>query len=119
MIYVLTFHLYPHLFPYGFLGVDIFFVISGYLITMILLRKNSFTITSLLVFYKKRIKRIFPAYYLMLFFVLTFSYYQMATEDYLTLQVDSVWAAGFLTNIHRYLQNLDYFAEVLASDSYD
>ncbi|VDD95701.1 unnamed protein product [Enterobius vermicularis] len=112
IIYVLAFHLYPQLFPYGFLGVDIFFVISGYLITMTLLREKSFTLTSFLVFYKRRVKRIFPAYYLMLFFVLTFSYYLLAAGDYFTLQVDSLWALGFLTNIQEYLQNQNYFAEM-------
>ncbi|VDD97788.1 unnamed protein product [Enterobius vermicularis] len=113
IIYVLAFHLYPQLFPRGFLGVDIFFVISGYLISLILMREKSFTLTSFLVFYKKRIKRIFPAYYVMLFFLFSFGYYLLAAEDYFTLQVDSAWAVGFLTNIHKYLQNLDYFAEVL------
>ena len=79
------------------------------------MREKSFTLISFLVFYKKRIKRIFPAYYVMLFFLFSFGYYLLAAEDYFTLQVDSAWAVGFLTNIHKYLQNLDYFAEVLAS----
>ncbi|VDD97545.1 unnamed protein product [Enterobius vermicularis] len=77
IIYVLAFHLYPELFPYGFLGVDIFFVISGYLMAMTLLKEKAFTLTN----------------------------------DYITIQDDSIWAAGFATNILKYLQNLDYFTE--------
>ena len=112
IIYVLAFHLYPGLFSYGFLGVDIFFVISGYLMAMILLKEKAFTLTGFLIFYKKRVKRIFPAYYLVLFLILLSGYFLLASNDYTTIRDDSIWAAGFVTNIHKYLQNLDYFAEV-------
>jgi peptidoglycan/LPS O-acetylase OafA/YrhL len=56
--------------PGGFIGVDIFFVISGYLISGIIIkeaRKNSF---SYLDFYSRRIKRIYPALIVILVFVL-------------------------------------------------
>ena len=112
IIYVLAFHLYPELFPYGFLGVDIFFVISGYLMAMTLLKEKAFTLTSFLIFYKKRVKRILPAYYLLLFLILLFGYFLLVLDDYITIQDDSIWAAGFATNILKYLQNLDYFTEV-------
>ena len=51
----------PKALPGGFVGVDIFFVISGYLISLILMRdfqRNSFSIWH---FYNRRIRRIFPA----------------------------------------------------------
>ena len=111
IIYVPVFHLYPELFPYGFLGVDIFFVISGYLMAMILLKEEVFTLTGFLI-YKKRVKRIFPAYYLVLFLILLSGYFLLASNDYTTIRGDCIWAAGFATNIHKYLQNLDYFTEV-------
>lgn len=63
---VIGFHFFPNVFPYGFLGVDLFFVISGYLITKLLqdqLLTNTF---SYLLFYLKRIRRIFPALLVML-----------------------------------------------------
>jgi len=61
VLFVLAFHGFARLLPGGFIGVDVFFVISGYLIASILyrdLQKNRFSIAG---FYQRRIKRIFPA----------------------------------------------------------
>jgi peptidoglycan/LPS O-acetylase OafA/YrhL len=58
---VLGFHAFPTLIPGGFVGVDIFFVISGYLITSILLAENQVGALNLKDFYARRIIRIFPA----------------------------------------------------------
>ena len=58
---VVAFHFWPGLFPAGFLGVDVFFVISGYVIALAILREHaaqSFRFSS---FYARRVKRIFPA----------------------------------------------------------
>lgn len=65
---VLVYHVWPNLLPGGFIGVDIFFVLSGYLISLQILdnlREGTFSITE---FYRRRIKRIAPA---LLFVVLT------------------------------------------------
>ena len=61
VIAVLLFHFNPEWLPGGFAGVDIFFVISGYLITGIILRSLSAGNFSLLAFYKSRARRIIPA----------------------------------------------------------
>ena len=70
IISVVIYHFFPHIMPSGFLGVDIFFVISGYLITghFISLQKNNIT-NSLRIFYSRRIKRLLPA--LFVFFTIT------------------------------------------------
>lgn len=63
---VVAFHVAPDRMPAGFIGVDIFFVISGYLITTILLgnlQRNTFSLAD---FYARRIVRIFPALVLVL-----------------------------------------------------
>ncbi|QWD85584.1 acyltransferase [Polynucleobacter asymbioticus] len=63
---VIAFHFFPGALPSGYLGVDLFFVISGYLITLLISRqaaKNEFRFSS---FYLKRIKRILPAMLAML-----------------------------------------------------
>lgn len=63
---VILFHLRPAWLPGGFLGVDVFFVISGFLITGIILRELSAGEFSFRNFYARRIRRILPALFLML-----------------------------------------------------
>ena len=66
VIPVIIFHFKKELFPLGYLGVDIFFVISGYLIAKIILKdfiNNSFSFFD---FYTRRIKRILPAFLLVI-----------------------------------------------------
>src|ERR1700686_3363254 len=58
---VVLFHAFPGLLPGGFIGVDIFFVISGYLISGILMLDLQSNRLSILRFYDRRIRRIFPA----------------------------------------------------------
>ena len=66
VISVILFHIHADLLPGGFLGVDIFFVISGYLITGIIQRELAEQRFSLLNFYQRRAKRILPAFLFML-----------------------------------------------------
>ncbi|MBX5056656.1 acyltransferase [Rhizobium lentis] len=61
IISVVVFHAFPDLAPGGFVGVDIFFVISGYLISKIILKQTANGAFSFLEFYGRRIRRIFPA----------------------------------------------------------
>src|ERR1700748_2002838 len=66
VIAVILFHFNADVFPGGYLGVDVFFVISGYLITGLIKRdldSGSFIFTG---FYLRRIKRILPALYVLL-----------------------------------------------------
>ena len=70
VISIVIYHFFPGLMPKGYLGVDIFFVISGYLITgKLIFLKNSNFQRPILTFYLRRIKRIFPA--LFVFFLIT------------------------------------------------
>ena len=74
ILLVLFFHLFPNYFSFGYIGVDIFFLLSGFLITQIIytkLEKNSF---SFLEFYRNRIRRIFPALIIVLIFTLIIGY---------------------------------------------
>lgn len=66
---VLAFHLTPAHVPGGFVGVDVFFVISGYLISTILFSEISQASFSVLGFYERRVRRIFPALFCMLIVV--------------------------------------------------
>lgn len=58
---VVLFHASPNLMPGGFIGVDVFFVISGYLISKVLFEAFAQESFSLMDFYIRRIRRIFPA----------------------------------------------------------
>ena len=68
---VILFHTFPKILSGGFVGVDIFFVISGYLITQIILCDLDERKFSLANFYARRIRRIFPA--LMIVLIVSFA----------------------------------------------
>ncbi len=82
VLLVVLYHAFPSLVPSGFLGVDVFFVISGYLITTIILfdiQSNKFSLSH---FFAKRIRRLFPALILILSFVLVFGYFVLFSDEY-------------------------------------
>src|SRR5690349_10782176 len=58
---VVGFHAFPEYFPGGFVGVDVFLVISGFLISSIILRQLSRSQFTIAEFYSRRVRRIFPA----------------------------------------------------------
>ena len=70
IIGVILFHFMPNLLPGGFMGVDVFFVISGYLITRIIVASQNSTDTWLKSFWQRRLQRIFPALAVMVIAVL-------------------------------------------------
>ncbi|GMT22230.1 hypothetical protein PFISCL1PPCAC_13527, partial [Pristionchus fissidentatus] len=59
VIAVVIFHFFPAVIPFGFLGVDVFFVLSGYLISLVL-EARPFCLATYTNFYFKRLRRIFP-----------------------------------------------------------
>uniref|UniRef100_A0AC34R5K5 Acyltransferase 3 domain-containing protein n=1 Tax=Panagrolaimus sp. JU765 TaxID=591449 RepID=A0AC34R5K5_9BILA len=108
---VLCYHLWPSFFPNGFLGVDVFFVISGFIICANfehLLQQNSF-FPSLQTFYARRIKRIFPNYFLVLFLVVVAGPLIFLEADQQVLQKDAKWAAAFATNIQIIDEDGSYY----------
>ncbi len=95
---VVIYHFFPALFPSGFIGVDIFFVISGYLISLILFKnfeKNSFGYGE---FYKRRILRIFPALFLVLLSVIIVGYLLIYNNYYKAIGRHILGGAGFVAN---------------------
>lgn len=111
---VILFHLNPSWIPGGFAGVDIFFVLSGFLITGILWREHQKQQSiSLLNFYARRAKRLIPAALFLIIFVLI-----AASLIYPYWLWDGIFgqaAAGFLymANVWFALQGGDYFTESL------
>jgi peptidoglycan/LPS O-acetylase OafA/YrhL len=84
----------------GFLGVDLFFVISGFLIVTLLLREQQHTDTiSLSNFYIRRFLRIFPPYYLLLLVVGTMAYLNPARSSSEAVKRDLPYALLYLSNL--------------------
>src|SRR3954467_486898 len=77
VLMVVGFHAFPALAPSGFIGVDVFFVISGFLITGILLDQFDRGDFSLTAFYDRRIRRLFPALALVLVSTLVIGWFAM------------------------------------------
>jgi peptidoglycan/LPS O-acetylase OafA/YrhL len=96
---VLVYHAFPAAAPGGFAGVDVFFVISGFLISSIIfggLRQGSFSFAD---FYWRRVRRLFPALILVLAFSLAFGSLVLLPDEFRALGTHVLAGAGFLSNI--------------------
>jgi peptidoglycan/LPS O-acetylase OafA/YrhL len=95
----------------GYLGVDVFFVISGFLITGILLREVRRTgRVSIAGFYARRARRILPAASIVLLAIVLGSSQLFGYLRINEVLTDVTWAAFFAANIHSALSGSDYFA---------
>ncbi|MCT4236776.1 acyltransferase [Elizabethkingia anophelis] len=99
-IFVFLFHLNPKWLPGGFIGVDMFFVISGYLITSIILHQKSSNKFSFISFYESRIKRIVPAYYFALLLVAIAGSFIYLDFDLQVLRRSLITSAFFISNVY-------------------
>ncbi len=95
---VLFFHAFPKLLPGGFIGVDVFFVISGYLITGILLNNLARGKLGLFNFYRHRVLRIFPALLLVLTTCFAAGWLVLFQDEYAALGASIAASAVFISN---------------------
>lgn len=105
---VVIFHAFPSALPAGFIGVDVFFVISGYLITGILcadLSNNQFSIRD---FYARRIRRIFPALATVLAATFAVGWFTLFDEEFRELGKHMLAGVGFVSNLALW-QEAGYF----------
>ena len=109
VIPVVIYHAFPQLIPGGFFGVDIFFVISGYLISNIIFRELELGSFSWKSFYAKRVRRIVPNVLLVLAFVSLLGYFFMLNGELRQLGRAIYSGAFFYENLHL-LGEGDYFA---------
>ncbi|MEP0178022.1 MAG: acyltransferase family protein [Paraglaciecola sp.] len=105
VIAVVLFHFNPTWMPGGFAGVDVFFVISGFLMTGIIFRgldQNNF---SILKFYVARANRIIPALALLCFVLLILGWFYLSPLDYRTLGYHIASSVGFVSNIVYWMES--------------
>ncbi|WKX88265.1 hypothetical protein Q1695_008140 [Nippostrongylus brasiliensis] len=109
---VVLFHFIPSVFPNGYVGVDQFFVLSGYLMSMMCEREKRFKTTEIVRFYFRRIKRIVPLYVMVMMGCVTISELRLFGHN-----DDTNWnavrsAAAFATNI-RSTNSVQGYLEML------
>jgi len=107
---VVAFHAFPTRLSGGFIGVDIFFVISGFLISSIIfgnLRTRTF---SYLEFYRRRIRRIFPALMVVLLACLALGWFGLLAGQYQQVGKHTLGGIGFISNLMLWSEaGYDYF----------
>ena len=101
---VVIYHAFPKLIPGGFIGVDIFFVISGYLISGILYKGHNAGNFSFAEFYARRIRRLFPALITMLVLTMAYGWLILLPDEF--RQLGKHVAAGTL-----FIQNIVFWKE--------
>jgi peptidoglycan/LPS O-acetylase OafA/YrhL len=95
---VVGFHAFPRWFPGGFVGVDVFFVISGFLISTIIFSSLNRGVFSFRQFYSRRIRRIFPALVIVLAACLLFGWLSLLSDEYIQLGKHVFGGAAFVSN---------------------
>lgn len=96
---VVLFHAFPRQLEGGYVGVDIFFVISGFLISSIIfgsLNKEKFSFVD---FYARRVRRIFPALIVVLLSCLAFGWHSLLSDEYEQFGKELAGGAGFVSNL--------------------
>lgn len=108
VLLVVASHAFPSSVPAGFIGVDIFFVISGYLISTIILNGLKNDRFSYLDFYSRRIRRIFPALLIVLVTFLVAGWFLLFADEYQGLGEHTAGGAAFIANL-LYFKESGYF----------
>ena len=97
------------IFKGGYLGVDVFFVISGYLIGNIILSKLTTQTFFFKDFYIRRARRLLPALFASLFFTYVLNYFLLLPSDFEQFKNSIVYVLTFTGNIY-FWNNTDYFS---------
>ena len=112
---MVSYHAFPNWIPGGFVGVDVFFVISGFLITGIILDQLAAGSFSIVSFYQGRIRRLFPALIIVLAATYALGWAILLPSDYIHLGENILAGAGFYANLLQ-LRETSYFAPAAATN---
>ena len=114
---VILYHAEITLFGYnffkgGYIGVDVFFVISGYLITSFILKElETSGRFSFLNFYERRARRILPALFTVMLVFLPFAWIHLLPADFINFSKSILYSIGFTSNLFFWREGLQYGAE--------
>ena len=108
---VILFHAGFELFSGGFVGVDVFFVISGYLITMVLIEDIEKKQFSIVYFYERRVRRILPALYMVMAFSIFVAWILLSDAALNKFGNGLLGVTLFVSNIIFWRQEEGYFDE--------
>lgn len=100
VVFVILFHFKVAGFGAGFFGVDIFFVISGFLMTVIIVSKLQNGNFSIVGFYLARFRRIVPALAVLITVLIVAGWFVLPTPEYQQLGTQSAYSLAFLSNVH-------------------
>jgi len=98
VLVVIGYHAFPQVFPGGFVGVDVFFVISGFLISGIILNDLRLDKFSFSRFYARRVRRIFPSLIFVLAVSFVLGWWLLLPAEFVSLGENIVGAAAFVSN---------------------
>jgi len=115
ILLVVLYHAQPWLVPGGYIGVDIFFVISGFLITRVILGEIEAGGFSALTFYARRVRRIFPALIVVLAAVWLIGWFMLLPNAFTLLGKNIAAGVGFVSNLFQ-LTQAGYFAPDVADN---
>lgn len=115
VLFVFIFHLSSSYLPGGFIGVDMFFVISGFLISKIVLAKIDTNKFNIIDFYVSRVKRIVPACYFLLAGVWVLFLFLFANSEIGKFKLSHFWASLFYSN--NYFASLDDYFGATSSEN--
>ena len=105
---VILFHFFPDAFPFGYVGVDLFFVLSGYLITRVILTRLDQGRFSFAEFYRNRARRLFPALSILLLVALAVGYMFLFPQEYAQLGLHVNSSAWYYQNF-RLMHEIGYW----------
>ena len=106
---VFLFHLNQDVFFFGYIGVDIFFVISGFVITKLIYDKQEKNDFSFISFYLNRFQRLYPALFIFVFFGTILIFYINITGDFKTFINTGIFSLLGISNLYLSIIENDYF----------
>ncbi len=112
VVLVVVYHAFPTALPGGFIGVDVFFVISGFLITLLLLRELDATgRINIRAFYARRVRRLMPAALVVTVATVAVSAFVVGPVRLIAIVEDAMWATAYLANVRFGMSPDGYFVD--------